>query len=151
MKNFLFVSATESFDLENFVLSHTILDVVAFTSRIFARENCHLLMIGDPGTGKSEAIHIATNLFNVKYASTALTRNYAMEEFRADLKSVSRSVVECIRPINFCFSFEGDSIGSVGQSTCDASHRTLADSPFARCIGPNRSSSRGQRNVTFVW
>lgn len=57
-------------------------------ARVFRSPGGHMLLVGLDGTGKSTTIKLAAFVANAELFTLNLTRNYALSDFREDLKKV---------------------------------------------------------------
>lgn len=56
--------------------------------RALSREESKLLLCGRTGIGRTEALHIACTILNVKIFELVPIANYRLEDFHNDLKMV---------------------------------------------------------------
>jgi dynein heavy chain 2 len=65
-----------------------ILDLVAYTERTLSQPGANLLLAGRSGTGRKAATQLVAHLLNMEFFSPSISRDYAMKEFKRDLKEV---------------------------------------------------------------
>uniref|UniRef100_A0A1I8J7J3 AAA domain-containing protein n=2 Tax=Macrostomum lignano TaxID=282301 RepID=A0A1I8J7J3_9PLAT len=80
---------------QQFVFFKEAMEHIVRAVRVLGQPRGHLLLIGIDGTGKTSTVRMAASIARARVARLRLTRNYQLQDFRADLKSAFiRSAVQ---------------------------------------------------------
>lgn len=72
----------------NMLLFPEILNNVARIDRVLSKAGGQLLLVGRSGVGKKTASLLVAYMLRYRFVSPAITRNYGLTQFNADLKTV---------------------------------------------------------------
>lgn len=70
------------------VVSDLLLETIAAICRTFARNESHILLAGPTGSIKFDALHIACTFLGIKMITITPAKNYNINDFYNDLKTV---------------------------------------------------------------